>query len=160
MACLQWWDNEEVWLPILGMVSRTTYFGHFRAFCYARIRTWGNQILSRFIRGLTSIVGITIAVIIFLLTSVLREHPKGITIQRILAYLLAISGSLTLVILSYMAMIRGEIQNSILEMTTAFGFVFITFFNLLWVYITSSQKWLRAHACIANCVRLVACECS
>ena len=122
-----------VWLIGLVLFSAILYF-------YFPHLLEGLEYFEDFIKGLTSAVSITVAVIAFLLTSISREQLEGITTTRIYGYLFGIFFSLTMVLISYLQMIGGFIINSLFVMTLAFAVVFIVLFNLMTVYMDIKKR--------------------
>jgi len=93
-----------------------------------------------FIRGMTSAVSVTVAIIAFLLVSASREELEGISKKRIKMYLVCIVLSVNMVIVSYWQMIQGLIETSLFVMTFAVLVAFVVLFNLVHVYITPEEK--------------------
>lgn len=87
-----------------------------------------------FIEGVTTVVGIIVAVTVFLLASILRDYSKEITRFRTSLYLAGTFSSLGLAMVSYLQMIGGEIQNSIIVVNIAFVTVLTVLANLILVY--------------------------
>jgi len=89
---------------------------------------------SDFIRGLTTAISISLAIIVFVLTSILRDYRDRITRHRVIPYLFGIFGSLCLLLLSYTSMIKGEFQDSISTILIAFIVVLGVLGDLLVFY--------------------------
>lgn len=100
----------------------------------------GLEYFADFIRGLTSAVGITVAVIAFLLTSISSEQLEGITTTRIYGYLFSIFFALSMIIVSYIQMITGHIVNSLFVMMLAVAVVFIVLLNLMIIYMDIKRQ--------------------
>ena len=93
-----------------------------------------------FIKGLTSAVGINVAVIVFLLTSISREQLEEITTTRIYGYLFGIFFSLGMIIISYLQMIARYVAYSLFAMMLAFAVVFIVLLNLMIIYMDIKRQ--------------------
>ena len=123
-----------------GGFSAGVLFNILTSILFSRYKLEGIQYFPDFLKGLTTAVGITIAVIVFLLTSILNEHPERITTTRTNYYLCGIVGSLILVIWSYWSMIVGKIEISLFSMTFAFALVFLVLFNSIAFYIEIAKE--------------------
>ena len=110
-------------------------------FVLMKARHWEleSKRFSHFIRGFTTILGIVMAIIVFLLTSLFGEE-FGIKVfrPRIIAYLLGIFGSLCLVFIAYIYMIRNRIRISFYFTVFAFLVVLVILLNVLTYFFYAS----------------------
>jgi len=98
------------------------------------------QYFPDFIRGFTTAIGISVAIIVFLFTSTLREYRKEFSKLRGASYVLGIYWSLFLVFLSYSFMLRGEIVASICSMVITFLLATGILVDFLVFYIVMSYE--------------------